>query len=134
MARIPNYRRLSAEDYEQEYQALVEKIGYVINDHMRNVTDLVNGTIDFDNLAFDSLPFSLTVDSNGTPVGNNQVNVGRTGVTGLQVIRALPSNGTSFATSQPFISFTDLGNNLIRIDRVTGLQANVQYTMRMIVY
>lgn len=136
MARIPNYRRIVAEDYAPEYQELVSNLGYIINDFMQNVTDTVNGNIDFDNLSATVVTLTgMQVNSNGKPLSNDQVNVGKNVINGLQIIKI---TNTTISTSSPDfvpnITYTELGNNLIRLDKIPGLVAGNKYNINIVVY
>jgi hypothetical protein len=135
MANISNYKKISTTDYEGEDAEMIETLAANLNPFLREVNDVINGNIDFDNLKQNIIQFETTVDATGKP-NSNQVNVGvTTGVTGLQVISARSSvNTSSYPTGSPFISFTPSGSNVIIINNISGLPANEKFLLTVIVY
>lgn len=135
MAKISNFRRISAEDYTGDNQQLIEKIGYNLNPFMQEVTDVINGNLDFANLSFNIIEVILTVDSNGTPVGTDQINTGVANPNGFNVISARNNvNSIVYPKGQPFISFTPQGNGIVKVENISNLTANTPYTLKLIVY
>lgn len=136
MAKIPSYRRIVADDYAPEYQELVSNLGYIINDFMQNSTDAINGNIDFENLSQTKITLTgIQTDSAGKPLSNSQVNVKKNTIDGMSVIKVInTSNTTSSPDFMPNIKYTELGNNLIRIDKIPGLVAGNKYNITIVVY
>lgn len=136
MARISNFRRISTEDYQGEYQQLIEKIALNLNPFMQEVVDVVNGRLDFDNLQQNIITANFQVNSNGVPIGTNQLNTqGINQPRGFQVISARNTqNSTDFPSGQPFISFTPQGNSIVQINNISNLTANQTYQLTIIVY
>jgi hypothetical protein len=134
MARLNNVKRIITEDFEPQYQTLISKLGYVLNQFMSDTVNIVNGNIDFDNLNQNLIEFDISIDSNGKPLKVTSVNVGKASPRGLTVIRAQNlTNSTSYPTSTPFISYTPIGNQSVTISHVTGLVPNVTYKLTVIV-
>lgn len=136
MARISNFRRISTEDYQGEYQQLIEKIALNLNPFMQEVVDVVNGRLDFDNLQQNVITANFQVNSNGVPIGTNQLNTqGINQPRGFQVISARNTqNSADFPSGQPFISFTPQGNSIVQINNISNLTANQTYQLTIIVY
>lgn len=136
MARISNFRRISTEDYQGEYQQLIEKVALNLNPFMQEVVDVVNGQLDFDNLQQNIITANFQVNSNGVPIGTNQLNTqGINQPRGFQVISARNTqNPADFPSGQPFISFTPQGNSIVQINNISNLTANQTYQLTIIVY
>lgn len=135
MAKISNFRRISAEDYSGENQQIIEKIAYNLNPFMQEVTDVINGNLDFSNLSFNIIRATLTVNANGTPVGTDQLNVGINNPNGFTVIAATNTiNSVSYTPGQPFISFTPQGNNIVKINNISNLTANIPFLLTILVF
>ena len=135
MAKIPNFRRITPEDYDSDYQPLIETLGVNLNDFMKNVTDTINGNLDYSNITQKIITIDILVDSTGKPTGNNQINIGKNSPIGLQVIKITNKTSSStFPKQVPFITYTELGNNLIRIENIQGLTAGHKYSLNIIVY
>ena len=128
MAKINNIQRIRPEDYESDYQDLVEQLGEVVNEFMQQVVDMADGNIDFENLDRNLIQFDITVDASGNAIGTSQINVGKTVLNGMNVIYA--QNLTSsqvYPNSQPFISYVPQGNGLVSVRNIAGLPANNKF-------
>lgn len=135
MSQISGVKRIVAEDYAKEYQQLVSRLGYILNGFMDETVDIINGGLNFDNLAFNLVTFDITVDDAGKPTLNNKVNVNSVNPGGFSVIKALNlTNNSIFPTSQPFISFVPGADGVMTVTNITGLQANNKYRLTAIVY
>ena len=134
MAKINNYRRISTSEYSGENAQMIDTLASTLNPFMREVTDVINGGIDFQNLKQNIIQFEVTVDSTGKP-NTDQVNVGLSTIQGLQVISARNLTNTgSYPTGTPFISFTPTGSNVIKVNNISNLPANEKMLLTVIVY
>lgn len=134
MAKINNYRRISTSEYSGENAQMIETLASSLNPFMREVTDVINGNIDFDNLNQNIIEFEVTVNASGIPQ-NKQLNAGSSNVKGFNVISAINvSNKEIYPTAHPFISFTPTGNSVVNINNISGLPANEKFLIRTIVY
>lgn len=134
--KLNNTRQIRAEDYDDEYTDLITQLGSVLNSFMQEVVELADGRIDFENLNQNIKTFDITVDSSGVPIQTPfKVGLGKTGVRGIQVINTYNlTNSTGYPTSQPYINFTPIGGDLIRIQSVTGLLPNQKYQLTILIY
>lgn len=134
--KLSNTRQIRAEDYDDEYTDLITQLGSVLNSFMQEVVELTDGRIDFENLNQNIKTFDITVDSSGVPIQTPfKVGLGKTGVRGIQVISTYNlTNSTGYPTSQPYINFTPIGGDLIRIQSVTGLLPNQKYQLTILIY
>lgn len=134
MAKINSYRRLSLGSFSGENAQLVQTLSDVLNPFMREVTDVINGNIDFENLSQNIITIEVTVDVNGKPV-SNQINTGVLNPKGFQVIRAINNtNPAVTVTGQPFIVFSPQGNGVVSVSKITNLQPNNKYLLTIVVY
>lgn len=135
MAKISPNRRISTEDYEGENQQLVESLAYNLNPFMQEVTDVINGNLDFDNLKQNKIQAVITVDSTGRPISGDQINTGLTNPIGFQIISAVnQTNPAIYASGQPFISFSPQGNGIVKINNISNLPANNKFLLTIVVY
>lgn len=134
--KLNNTRQIRAEDFDDEYNQLVSQLGSILNSFMQEVVELSDGRVDFENMVQNIKTFEIIVDSNGFPVqAPFKVNVDKTGVRGLSVIRAYNlTNTAGYATSQPFINWVPVGGNLLQIQSVTGLRPNEKYQLTVVIY
>ena len=92
--------------------------------------------MDFDNLNQAIRTFDITVDSSGKPTQTPfKLNVEKSGIRGIQVIRAYNlTNSSIYPTSQPFINYIPISNNLVQIESITGLPSNNKFQLTIVIY
>lgn len=134
--KLNNTRQIRAEDFDDEYNQLVSQLGSVLNSFMQEVVELSDGRVDFENKAESLKTFDVTVNSSGIPTQSPfKVNVEKSGIRGIQVIRAYNlTNASGYPTSQPFINYTPVGGTLVQIQSITGLLPNQKYQITIITY
>lgn len=134
MARINNYRRIALGDFASNPEEAIRILSEILNPFMREVTDEINGGLDFENLAQNILQFDTIVNADGRPT-SNQLNTGIVRPQGFQVIRVINnSNPSETIDGQPFISYSPLGNGIVNINKISNLTANNNYNLTVIVY
>lgn len=133
--RLNNSTQIKSEDYDGEYQALIDQLAETLNPFMQEVVELADERIDFENRVEVLITITLTVDESGIPTLNDKVNTGKTGIRGTQVISAFNlTNNTIYPTSQPFISYRILSGGVIQILNITGLPANNRFQLNLVIY
>lgn len=126
-------KRIRVEDFEKQYQDLVSRLGYSINSFYDDITNVVNGNIDFDNMNRQLVTVDVTIDNTGAVVNTPQVKyLLRSGkVNGLIVAGAVNINAPATTpTSAPWVSYI-FSNGILTINSVTGLQNNSQYRLTL---
>ncbi len=133
IGRIPDIKRIQKTDFEQKYQALIEKLSFPINSFFEQTRSALDHNIDFTNLNQEIITLDVVVDATGVPTTNTQYrSTLRTKVIGNTTINALNISGTAgFPTGQPFITFSQT-DKLVTILNVTGLPANTRYRLIII--
>lgn len=135
--KLPSFRRIITTDFEQEYQKLVESIGSTINDSFNIIYSALNKRLTLnDNIMCTVKEINVTVDSSGNPTAAStfSLDVQNTQIIGISVLRAENlTNSAVFPTNAPFISYAQTGN-VIRINNITGLQANNLYRIKLVAY
>lgn len=102
---------------------------------MDDITNILSGNVDFENLTQSVYSFDVKVDADGVPIQQTKISVDKVNPQGLQVIRAINNTSPqSGVDGQPFISFTPEGGNLIKVDNIAGLKADADYSLTIIVY
>lgn len=136
MPKLKNIQRILPQDFKPEDSDLIDGLGGTLNDFMQDVIDLSDGRIDFDNLVFKKIQFDVQVDSTGSPLQKLQLKTGVIQPEGFQVIRAVNLTNTLIsATSQPFIaSYGSQGNDVVTINKVTGLTSGDKYRLTVLVF
>lgn len=134
--RLPSFLRLNKGDYSQDQQDLIGKLAASLNISIQVIYDALNGKTNLtDNIDCKVADVTLAVDSSGNPISSTTFIINNNStVRGLSLIKAQNITNTNiYPTSSPFISFTQI-NNTVRIDNISGLQANNQYTLRIIAW
>lgn len=131
MPRIDNVKRLNADDFPVDSQETVARIAEIYNFFAEQVTNTLNGEIDFDNLNRAFLQLDVNVDSNGNPVNATRFS-NNVGLLGIKVINAVNlTNRVIYPTGTPFISFTASGTGVYTINNITNLKANNNYRLSL---
>jgi len=135
MAKLNNVRRINPQDFSEDNQDDIQRLGYILNSFMQEVVDMSNNNVDFENLNQNFISFPIEVDSNGKPIGTDKINVNKTNPQGIQVVRLInTTNAALLPDVPPFIFFTPNGTNLVTIDKIVGLSANNKYQLSIVVY
>lgn len=131
--KIPSFKRIIKQDYDEEYRNLIDKLASSLNIGIETLYNLANNRISLtDNIAAVRKSFQIQVDATGKPIsGTTNISFGSTitGVAGTKVIRAQNvNNPASYVVSAPFISYTQNGTS-IDINNITGLPANQTFLL-----
>ena len=133
MAKIPDLKRVTVEDFKSEDRALVSKLAFIINSFHEQVRSALTGNIDFDNLSQEVKTLSFTTGSDGQPINtvsfkSNMANR----VQGILPVRTvITSNNTSYASEMPVISWTQNGQ-IVSIVNIGGLSAETGYSITIL--
>lgn len=129
MPFIDTVKRIKTDEFKKEDREVAERIGNIYNYFAEQVTNVLNGNIDFSNLQRSVITLTVIVDANGTPTNTLQFS-NNIGLQGVQVIRAVnTTNRVNFVTGQPFVSFTSEGTGVYTIENIKGLNPNENYTL-----
>lgn len=133
--KLNNATQIKSEDYNSEYQELVDQLAETLNPFMQEVVELSDDRIDFENRVEVLKKITLTVDVSGKPVLNDKVNTGKTDIRGIQVIAAFNlTNNTIYPTGQPFISYRILSGGIIQMLNIVGLPADNKFQLTLVIY
>lgn len=125
--QIPNSRRITVEDYQEDHRDTVSKLANSLNTFMDDVVDLTRKNIGADNLNRHIAKIDITVDASGSPIGVSQMNIGLRTFTGKNIldIQSLVA-GKPNVISAPYIDVTYQGNGIVRINKIYGVPANTK--------
>lgn len=131
MSRVPDIKRIRAEDFKSDYKDLIDKVGYSFNSFADQVIDIMSKKLDFDNLNRDLVTIDVEISGSGTVVNNPGVkyNLKSDKVRGINIVKAVNINNPEvYPTAAPFVSFT-FNNGILTILNVTGLQNSSKYRL-----
>jgi hypothetical protein len=131
---LPSFRRLMAQNFEQQYQNLINTLSLSLNNGIQVLYDTFNNEITFrDNVKCTVVDVTLQVDSTGKPIQGGAFTLTFTGnVDGIFVTMVTNvNNPTTYPTGAVQV-FGQQNMTTYNINNVTGLQANTSYTIRII--
>ena len=133
MARIPDFKRITVEDFAKEDQPLVRKLAFVINSFHEQVRSALTKNIDFTNLSQELKTLEFTTGDNGQPLNTVNFNSNLNNrIQGIIVVRnIITSNNTSFAEIKPEISWSQ-NNTIVTINYIGGLLPNTSYSLTIL--
>ena len=133
--KISGFKRLVKEDFPADEQPLVEKLATVFNLFQEQLYYAFNNNISIsDNLLAQTVTIRLKVGITGTPLTNNQIKYTlKTRPKGAMVINVNAVDGTSLLAGAPFITY-NLKGDIITIQQITGLLANVEYDVTITIF
>jgi hypothetical protein len=129
MPTIDTVKRITTEEFKSEDREIAERIGNIYNYFAEQVTNVLNGNVDLENLTKERITIELSVGTNGVPLQTTKFS-SKTGLVGTNVINTVnTTNRVNFLDSKPNISFTSQGTGIYSIDHVTGLNPGENYTL-----
>lgn len=127
MSLIDNVKRINVEEFKDEDKEVAGRIAEYYNYFAEQVTNTINGNLDFDNLNRALVTINVTINSSGIPQSPTQF-TSNTGLQGTKVIRADNlTNSASYPLGSPFITWSTSGNGTYTIQHITGLQPLSRY-------
>lgn len=122
MSKLSDIRRIVPEDFKQDDQDVATRIAGSYNEFADELYQIINGQIDFDNMARRKVSVDLTISSTGEISGSKVVITDLSFVSGINIIKVSNLvNTTSRPTSCPFLGFTYQGSGKFTIDYLLGL-------------
>jgi hypothetical protein len=133
--KLSAFKRLVKEDFPADQQPLIEKLATVFNLFQEQVYQAFSNNITVDeNLNAQSVIYRVTVDSNGVPVGNNQIKYNlKTKPKGALVMNVQNLTDNTLLAGSPFVLFST-SSNIITINQVTGLLSGKQYELVVVFF
>jgi hypothetical protein len=131
MGTVPNVKRIRTEDFDSEYQALIERLAYSINTFMDDTIKLLNGNIDFTNLNQSIMAINVKTDNNKNLIEKPQINSNlKSKIQGIICIKANNvKNSMEYPNATPFITYTIKSTGIIEILHVAGLPADSEFKL-----
>lgn len=131
MAKLANLKRILKEDFNKEDQDTIDKLAFVLNPFLEQISNAFNKNINIDNL---SREISIINVQNALGVLNTSVQLKtnlNSKIVGITVIRADNlTDPTLYPTQTPFVSWT-LNGKIITVLNVTGIQDDNKYQLTL---
>lgn len=133
--RLSLARRINTEGVPPEMQDTMSRLATIMNPFIEDVTTILNGRVDFDNLSFPVRQFEIIVNDKGIPIfGDLDINFNIRGHNVINVQDANNINMIPEITGVPFILFTPSNQGHLKISKVLNLLPNRKYLLTVIFY
>lgn len=133
--KLPNFKRLTTNDFEEQDKKFVEQLGFCMNDGFQNLYDALNKKLTIDDNFLGALKdVDVRVDANGTPLVSTFVNTGISVVPkAIMVVKAdNQTNSNVYPTATPWITWNATTTG-IQIVNVAGIPANNTFKLRILI-
>jgi len=132
-SRLPDFKRITKEDFPQEYRGLIERLALPINSHIEQVRNLFNGNISINNLTQEYVTLTIQTNSEGSPINTLKFKTELSSVCGIIPISAkVTSQTNAFISQAPFITFSQ-NSTIITIDNISGLSPETTYEVVLLI-
>lgn len=132
MPKLSDIRRIIPEDVDNKStpQDIVETVAGSYNEFADELYQVINGQLDFDNLARSKVSVDITFDATGKPVGNIAIasNLSFVSMIHIGKVQNLTNSAVKF-TQAPYIDWTLQGNGVIKINYAIGFAAGNKYRL-----
>jgi hypothetical protein len=132
MPKLSDIRRIIPEDFSKESQEVVEGIAGSYNDFADEIYQVVNGQLDFDNLARAKVIIDITFDATGKPTTSSSIVINLSAVSMIHIGKVQNiSNAAAKLTQTPYIDWSYQGSGLVKINYGVGFTAGNKYRLTL---
>jgi hypothetical protein len=132
MPKISDIRRIIPEDFSKEDQEVAQKIAGSYNDFADEVFQIINGNVDFANLARTKVQIDVSFDANGSLIAPVSFTASLSSVSMIHIGKVQNiTNTAERLTASPFIGWTFQGNGLVKVDYGVGFTTGKKYRLTL---
>lgn len=132
MPKLSDIRRIIPEDFSSEDREIAEKIGGSYNEFADELYQVVNGQLDFDNMARRKISVEVIFNTDGTLRNAITINSGLASVNMLYLGKVTNiANPNAKLISSPFLDWTHLGNGQVKLLYGIGFTAGIKYRLTL---
>jgi len=132
MPKLSDIRRIIPEDTDTKATPveIIETIAGSYNEFADEIYQVVNGQLDFDNLARSKVIIDITFNQNGSPVGNSSIfsNLATVSMIHIGKVQNITNSAARLAQT-PYIDWTLQGEGIIKINYGVGFIAGAKYRL-----
>ena len=134
MPKLSDIRRIIPEDVDTKATPvdIVETVAGSYNEFADEIYQVVNGQLDFENLARAKIDLDVSFDSSGKPVGNSSIkcNLAYVSILYIGKIQNI-TNASARITQVPYLDWSFQGNGIVKINYGVGFSAGVKYRLTL---
>jgi hypothetical protein len=132
MPKLSDIRRIIPEDFSKEAQEIVEGVAGSYNEFADEIYQVVNGQLDFDNLARAKVTLDITFDATGKPTTSASIVINLSAVSMIHIGKIQNiSNAASKLTQMPYLDWSYQGGGLVKINYGAGFAAGNKYRLTL---
>jgi hypothetical protein len=134
--RLPNFRRIIKQDFQKEFQELIERLSVSINNGFDVMFEALNNKISLqNNIMCTVIDLEIEPTAAGIPKNTTQFTLTYDGRTSIVLVGKLENltTSSSYPTSAPFVSWTQT-DKILQVNHITGLTANNKYSVRIVAF
>jgi hypothetical protein len=132
--KLSDIRRIIPEDVDNKASPIdiVEAVAGSYNEFADELFQVINGQLDFENLARAKVSIDISFDATGKPVGNVNIGTKLPFVSMLYIgkIQNL-TNAAERITQVPYLDWSYLGNGLVKVNYGVGFQSGKKYRLTL---
>jgi hypothetical protein len=132
MPKLSDIRRIVPEDFKDEDRESAEKIAGSYNEFADEVYQVINGQLDFDNLARNKVVIDIAFQADGTPVVPTSVKTSLNSVSMVHIgnIQNMTNSSERLASS-PFLGWTYTGSGFVKLNYGLGFSVGKKYRITL---
>ena len=131
MPKLSDIRRIIPEDYSKEAQEVIEGVAGSYNEFADEIYQVVNGQLDFDNLARAKVNIDISFDSTGKPVGNASIVTSLSSISMLHIGKIQNITNALKISQVPYLDWSFQGNGVVKINYGVGFNTGVKYRLTL---
>lgn len=131
MPKLSDIRRIIPEDFSQEAQEVIEGVAGSYNEFADEIYQVVNGQLDFDNLARAKVSFDISFDSTGKPVGNASIGTNLSFVSMIHIGKIQNLTNATRISQIPYLDWSFQGNGIVKVNYGVGFTAGIKYRLTL---
>lgn len=134
MPKLSDIRRIIPEDVDDKSSPVdvVETVAGSYNEFADELYQVINGQLDFDNLARAKVSLDISFDSTGKPVGNANIGTNLSFVSMLYIGKVQNlTNAAAKITQVPYLDWSYQGNGVVKINYGVGFTASTKYRLML---
>lgn len=136
MGLLASFKRLYKQDFQPQYQSLIDQLSYYINTNEEQLFQTLNNNVNLANNIYCIVQnLTITVGSTGIPTSTVSFqNTLATSIIGTVVLNAVSTSGSNiYPTGGIFCSFTQNGTT-VTINNITGLPSGQSFTLTLVAF
>ncbi len=131
MPKLSDIRRIIPEDFSKEAQEVIEGVAGSYNEFADEIYQVVNGQLDFDNLARAKVNIDISFDSTGKPVGNASIVTNLSSISMLHIGKIQNITNALKISQVPYLDWSFQGNGVVKINYGVGFTTGVKYRLTL---